>query len=62
MQMLVGKVEDNGTVRGRSFTTIGKIGDDGTVRDENMMTIGRLPDVKKTWAAVAFFFFDFDMP
>jgi hypothetical protein len=61
MSMQIGKVEDDGTVRGRLFTTIGKVDDDGTIRDANRMTIGRLPNVKKTWAAAAFFFFDFDM-
>jgi hypothetical protein len=61
MQIPVGKVEDDGTVCGQSITAIGKVENDGTICDGNMVIIGRLANVEKTWAAVPFFFFDFDM-
>jgi hypothetical protein len=59
--MTVGKIDDDGTVHDRSFTTIGKVDDDGTIHRGNMMIIGQLPNVNKSWAAVGFFFFNFDM-
>lgn len=54
--MMLGKVEQNGTVRDKNNMMIGKVESDGTVRDKNNMTIGYAKDVPKTFAAVFFFF------
>jgi hypothetical protein len=53
-------VQSDGTVENSSHSTIGYILDDGTVEDSSHSTIGHADGVKKTWAAVVFFFFDFN--
>jgi len=55
----VGKIESDGTIRDRSNAQIGKVESDGTVRDRSNAQIGSARGVKKEWAAVAFFFFNF---
>ena len=55
----VGYVKSDGTVQNSSRSTIGYIKDDGTVQNSSRSTIGYAKDVKKEWAAVAFFFFSF---
>jgi hypothetical protein len=39
----------------------GIIDSDGTIRNAMTTRIEHLPNVQKTWAAVAFFFFNFHM-
>ena len=56
----IGKVEKDGTVRGSNGLSIGKIENDGTVRGSNGLSIGSAKGVPKTWAAAAFFFFEFE--
>ena len=38
--MLLGKVESDGTVRNANNMRVGKIFDDGTIRDSNNMKLG----------------------
>ena len=54
--MLVGKIEQIGTVRDSNNKMIGKVESDGTVRDKNSMTVGYAKDIPETYAAVFFFF------
>ena len=56
--MLLGKVESDGTVRNSSNSTVGKIDRDGTVRNSSNSTIGYAKGVPVRYAAL-FFFFDF---
>src|ERR1039458_5185496 len=53
----VGKIDSDGTVRNSSGSSIGKIDSDGTVRNSSGSSIGSANGVKKSWAAVVFFFF-----
>jgi hypothetical protein len=53
-------VRDDGTVENSSHNTIGYVRDDGTVEDSSHSTIGYASGVKRTWAAVCFFFFHFN--
>jgi type 1 fimbria pilin len=52
----IGTIESNGTVRDGMNRTIGHFGSDGTVRDGMNRTIGSARGVKRTHAAVFFFF------
>ncbi len=54
-----GKIDSDGTIRNGSGSSVGKIDSDGTVRNSSGSSIGSANGVKKTWAAVVFFFFDF---
>jgi hypothetical protein len=47
-------------VRGANGLSIGKIESDGTVRGANGLSIGSASGIPKTWAAAAFFFYDFE--
>lgn len=55
----VGYVKSDGTVENSSHSTIGYVKSDGTVENSSHSTIGHASGVKKEWAAVVFFFFDF---
>src|ERR1035437_5124224 len=55
----VGKIDSDGTIKNSSGSSIGKIDSDGTVRNSSGSSIGSAGGVKKTWAAVVFFFFSF---
>ena len=52
----IGTIESNGTVRDGMNRSIGHFGSDGTVRDGMNRTIGSARGVKRTYAAVFFFF------
>ena len=52
----IGTIESNGTVRDGMNRSIGHFGSDGTVRDGMNRTIGSARGVKRTHAAVFFFF------
>ena len=54
--MLLGKVESDGTVRNANNMRLGRIFDDGTVRDNNNMRIGTVSGIDTRCAAVLFFF------
>ena len=54
-----GKIDSDGTIRNGSGSSVGKIDSDGTVRNSSGSSIGSANGVKKTWAAVVFFFFEF---
>lgn len=54
----IGTIESNGTVRDGMNRSIGHFGSDGTVRDGMNRTIGSARGVKRTHAAVFFFFFN----
>ena len=56
MNRTVGRVESDGTVRDGMNRTIGRVESDGTVRDGMNRTIGSARGVKRTYAAVFFFF------
>ena len=55
-----GYITSDGTVENSSHSTIGYIQSDGTVEDSSHSTIGHASGVDKNWAAVVFFFFDFN--
>ena len=52
----IGTIESNGTVRDGMNRSIGKVESDGTVRDSMNRSIGSAKGVKRTYAAVFFFF------
>ena len=54
--MLLGKVESDGTVRNANNMRLGKIFEDGTIRNSNNMRIGTASGINAKYAAVLFFF------
>ena len=54
--MLLGKVESDGTVRNANNMRLGKIFEDGTIRDSNNMRIGTASGINTRYAAILFFF------
>jgi 5-fold beta-flower domain-containing protein len=56
----IGKIDSDGTIRNSSGSSIGKLDSDGTVRNSSGSSIGSANRVKKSWAAVVFFFFQFN--
>lgn len=40
--MLIGKIESDGTVRNQTNVMIGKIGSDGTISSRNNITVGKI--------------------
>ena len=56
MNRSVGKIESDGTIRDGMNRSIGKVESDGTVRDSMNRSIGSARGVKRTYAAVFFFF------
>ena len=56
MNRSIGKVESDGTVRDGMNRSIGRVESDGTVRDGMNRSIGSARGVKRTYAAVFFFF------
>jgi len=56
----VGRLDTDGTVRNESGSSIGKIDSDGTIRNSSGSSIGSANGIKKSWAAVVFFFFIFN--
>ena len=57
----VGYVRSDGKVQNSSYSTIGYIKDDGKVQNSSYSTIGYAKGINKQWAAVAFFFFKFNI-
>lgn len=55
----VGYIKEDGRVQNGSYSTIGYVKKDGTVQNGSYSTIGHASGVKKEWAAIVFFFFDF---
>lgn len=54
-----GYIKSDGTIQNSSRSTIGYIKDNGTVQNSSRSTIGYAQGVKKEWAAVNYFFFEF---
>jgi hypothetical protein len=53
-------VKSNGTVENSNHSTIGYIKENGTVENNNHSTIGYARGIDKEWAAVTYFFFNFN--
>ncbi len=47
------------TIQNNSGFILGYIKDDGTIQNSSSSTIGYAKGLKKEWAALFFFFFDF---
>ena len=56
----IGYIKPNGTVQNSSYQTLGYIKENGTVQDQSYKTIGYANGIKKEWAAVYYFFFQFN--
>ena len=56
----IGRIDADGVVRNSSNTQIGKIEADGVLRNSSNAQIGSAKGIRREWAAVVFFFFDFD--
>ena len=56
----VGYVKSDGRVQDRNYSTLGYVKDDGRVQNQNYQTLGYARGVRKEWAAVVFFFFEFE--
>ena len=54
--MLLGKVESDGTIRNANNMRLGKIYDDGAIRDNNNRRVGTASGINFRYAAVLFFF------
>ena len=54
--MLLGKVESDGTIRNANNMYLGKIFDDGAIRNNNNMRVGTASGINAKYAAVLFFF------
>lgn len=53
----VGYVIKGGTVQDAGHNVIGSVSDEGIILNAKGIVIGKAPGVKKTWAAVCFFFY-----
>ncbi|NIG56532.1 5-fold beta-flower protein [Chitinophaga sp. Cy-1792] len=55
----IGYIKSDGKIQNSGYETLGYIKADGKVLDRNYSTLGYASGVKREWAALIFFFFDF---